>query len=157
MCEYCGCQQLTVIDELTQEHDALVAMLAVVRARLASGDLAGVAEQCQRMLQILGPHTLVEENGLFPQLREQYPEHVLALQAEHRKIEAVLSQAAGGVPADPTWPQQLTDALFLLREHILKEQDGVFPAALAALDGEQWDRVQAVRDRAGSPTRKGRV
>jgi hypothetical protein len=31
------------------------------------------------------------------------------------------------------------------REHILKEQDGVFPAALAALGPEQWERIESVR------------
>ena len=36
-------------------------------------------------------------------------------------------------------------ALFLLREHILKEQDGFFPAALAALDSDQWERIEGVR------------
>jgi hypothetical protein len=41
----------------------------------------------------------------------------------------------------------LLGVLFLLREHILKEQDGVFPAALIALDPEQWERVEAVRTR----------
>ncbi len=155
MCEYCGCQQVTLIDELTQEHDALVAMMAGVRAQLASGDLAGVAAACRRMTQILGPHTLVEEEGLFPQLSEDYPEQTLALQAQHRSIEGVLAQADAGVPADPAWPQQVRDVLFLLREHILKEQDGVFPAALATLDPDQWDRVQVVRARAGSPTHQG--
>ena len=35
--------------------------------------------------------------------------------------------------------------LHLLREHILREQDGVFPAALIALDADQWERVEAVR------------
>ena len=41
-------------------------------------------------------------------------------------------------------------ALWVLREHILKEQDGVFPAALAELDPAQWDEVDAVRARVGS-------
>jgi len=40
--------------------------------------------------------------------------------------------------------------LALLREHILKQQDGVFPAALAALDPEQWERIEAVRTRLGA-------
>jgi len=26
MCEYCGCQQISVIDELTREHEAVVAL-----------------------------------------------------------------------------------------------------------------------------------
>jgi hemerythrin-like domain-containing protein len=33
----------------------------------------------------------------------------------------------------------------MLREHIIKEQDGVFPAALATLSAEQWDQVDAAR------------
>jgi len=48
---------------------------------------------------------------------------------------------------DRTWPDRLVGVLFLLRAHILKEQDGVFPAALAALDADQWERIEAVRAR----------
>jgi len=33
----------------------------------------------------------------------------------------------------------------MLREHILKEQDGVFPAALGALDADQWERIEGLR------------
>ncbi|MFH8443044.1 hypothetical protein ACH4D3_17655 [Streptomyces sp. NPDC018026] len=77
MCEYCGCQSLTSIAELTREHDAVVAMAA-------------------------------------------------------------------------EFPDRLLDALALLREHILKEQDGVFPAAPATLTTEQWEAVEAGRARAGS-------
>ena len=155
MCEYCGCQQITVISELTREHDALVAMMAGIRGLLESGDLESLAVACRQMLQILGPHTTVEEQGLFVELDEQYPEHVAALSAEHRSIHAVLDRATTGVPTDPAWPRQVRDVLFLLREHILKEQDGVFPAALATLDADQWDRVQVVRARVGSPTHQG--
>ena len=35
--------------------------------------------------------------------------------------------------------------MLLLREHILKEQDGLFTAALAALDSDQWERIEMVR------------
>jgi hemerythrin-like domain-containing protein len=40
--------------------------------------------------------------------------------------------------------------MFLLREHILKEQDGVFPAALMSLSPEQWDDLDEIRTRVGS-------
>ncbi len=39
----------------------------------------------------------------------------------------------------------------LLRDHIPKEQDGVFPAALANLSTEEWEAVEATRIKAGSP------
>jgi hypothetical protein len=66
-------------------------------------------------------------------------------------VEAVLAEVAGGVtPADPTWPDRLIEAMAMLRDHILKEQDGVFPAALANLSTEECEAVEATRAKAGS-------
>lgn len=149
MCQYCGCQDVAVIGELTQEHDAVVALIADVRRSLADDRLDDVARTCRRMIEVLGPHTVVEEDGLFPELVDDFPDHVTQLSSEHRQVDAVLREAVDGTPTDPDWPQRLQEAMFVLREHILKEQDGVFPAALSALDGAQWERVEAVRARAG--------
>ena len=66
MCEYCGCQSIRSIDELTREHPEHVAVLAV------------------------------------------------------------------------------------LREHIAKEQDGLFPAALTSLGSDDWAAVERVRARVGT-------
>jgi len=109
------------------------------------------------LARILAPHTAVEEEALFPALAADFPGHVASLSDEHRRIEAVLGEARDGVPADPAWPRRLAGALHLLREHILKEQDGVFPAALAGLDGGAWEHLAAVRARVGSglPSRDG--
>ena len=54
------------------------------------------------------------------------------------------------MPDDPTWPARLLSTIHLLREHILKEQDGVFPAALASLSSTDWERIEGIRARAGS-------
>ncbi len=150
MCEYCGCQDVTVVDELTREHDAVVALIAEVRQHLADQRPEAAAAACRRMTQILAPHTTVEEQGLFPLLADDFPDHVAALTREHRRIETVLAEAADGVPGDPAWPDRLMSTLFELREHILREQDGVFPAALTSLDGQGWQQVEEVRRRAGS-------
>ena len=48
-------------------------------------------------------------------------------------------------------PAALMAALQVLREHILKEQDGVFPAALTSLSGTDWDAVDAVRAAVSGP------
>lgn len=151
MCEYCGCQSVTAIGELTREHDTVVNMIADVRTAHAADDVARMAVLARRVAAVLAPHTEVEEHGLFPLLADDFPEHVAALEAEHRRIETVLAAASTGTPADPGWPRQLMETLDLLREHILKEQNGVFPAALTTLSGADWDRVDAVRARTGSP------
>jgi hemerythrin-like domain-containing protein len=149
MCEYCGCQQIAAIAELTREHDAVVTLVGQIRIALPGQRPDDVVTSCQQILAILAPHTVVEEEGLFPEMASEFPDHIEVLRSEHREIEKVLGEAAHDFPDDPTWPARLEGALFLLREHILKEQDGVFPAALAALDADQWERIEAVRARLG--------
>jgi hemerythrin HHE cation binding domain-containing protein len=152
MCEYCGCQSLTAIDELTREHDHVVNLIGEVRAARAAGDTPRMAAAAGRIAAVLGPHTVVEEDGLFPALADDFPDHVAALKAEHRRIEGVLAEAgtADARTADAQWPDRLIEVLEVLREHILKEQDGVFPAALTTLRGPDWEAVEAVRARVGS-------
>jgi hemerythrin-like domain-containing protein len=145
MCEYCGCQEIATIGELTREHEAVVALIGQIQSALVGQRLDDVARSCQQISAILAPHTVVEEEGLFPEMAAEFPDHVESLRSEHREIDSVLAEAAGGPPDDPEWQQRLRDALFLLRMHILKEQDGVFPAALVALDSDQWERIEALR------------
>ena len=150
MCEYCGCQAVTAIDDLTREHDLVVNLIGEVRAAHAATDTAHMAKLARQITSVLEPHTYVEEHGLFPVLAADFPDHVTALQAEHRHIEAVLGETADGVPADPSWPARLVETLDPLREHILKEQNGVFPAALASLNPEDWDAIDAIRATVGT-------
>jgi hemerythrin-like domain-containing protein len=158
MCEYCGCQAIAAIDELTREHDLVVNLIGDVRAADRAGDVARMADLARQITSVLGPHTRVEEQGLFPALAAEFGDQVAALYGEHRRIEAVLAEAATGTPSDPTWPRRLMGTLELLREHILKEQDGVFPAALATLRTADWELIDAVRavsasSAAGVPSR----
>jgi hypothetical protein len=78
-------------------------------------------------------HAVVEQGGLFPEMTDEFPDHIKVLRFERREIEKVLGVAIHGVPDDRTWPDRLVAVLHLLRGHILKEQDGVFPAALVVL------------------------
>lgn len=75
-----------------------------------------------------------------------FPDQIAALMDDHRHLDAVLAPAFDGSAAgDPDWPEQVEAAFVLLREHILREQDGVFPAALATLTAEQWDTLDGMR------------
>ena len=143
MCEYCGCQAVPAIALLTAEHDAIVNLIGQVRAAVEHSRLDDAAEGCRQVLAILGPHTRVEEQALFPAMRAEFPDQIDVLLAEHRSIEAVLTEAATGAPTQ--WPRRLPGVLHELRDHILKEQNGVFPASLAILTPEDWDRLDQVR------------
>ncbi|MBX6356589.1 MAG: hemerythrin domain-containing protein [Micromonosporaceae bacterium] len=150
MCEYCGCQTLDPIDCLTREHDLVVGLIGELRQAHRAGDGPRMAQISRRIAAILAPHTRVEEDGLFPAFRTEFPDHIDALVAEHRRIESVLDEAAEQIPGDPTWPDRLLTTMDVLRDHILKEQDGVFPAALATLSTEDWEAVQRVRAQVGT-------
>ena len=150
MCEYCGCQALASIDALTREHEQVLDLISDVRAAQLAGDVVRQADLACRIAVVLGPHTLVEEQGLFPALARDFPDQIALLEAEHRLVEAPLAEAVaaaadGALPADSGWPDRLTRALAVLREHIFKEQDGVFPAALATLSTADWEAADAVR------------
>jgi hemerythrin-like domain-containing protein len=146
MCEYCGCQAIGVIGELTSEHETVLGLLADARRALANGDIDEAAQRARGMAAVLGPHTEVEEHGLFPGLSGDFAEHVATLEAEHRRIEAVLGEASLA-RTDRSWPARFTEVARLLHEHILKEQDGLFPAALATLTNDQWEQAEEVRSR----------
>jgi len=149
MCEYCGCQAVPAISLLTAEHDTVVNLIGQVRAAVEQARLDEAAQGCRRILTVLGPHTRVEEQALFPAMRAEFPDQIDALLAEHRSIDAILAEAAAGTPTAPDWPRRLLGALHDLREHILKEQDGVFPASLAILAHEDWEMLDRVRGEPG--------
>jgi hemerythrin-like domain-containing protein len=148
VCDYCGCRALGAIATLTAEHDLVVNLAGEARRAVLAGDLDLAADRARAVARVLEPHTVVEEGALFPAMAAEHLDHVTTLIGEHRAIEDVLAESVDPTPTDPTWPTRLTHALWLLREHILKEEDGLFPAALAELDPAQWDEVDAIRERA---------
>ncbi len=149
MCEYCGCQALATIEELTREHDAALDLMRTARLATAQGDLPAVRDACRELLLLLAPHNAVEEQALFVAMHEENPEHVDLLLSEHRLVHAVLNGLAHEAPSEE-WERRLTEALHTLREHIAKEQDGLFPAALATLSTAQWEAAERVRSTVGS-------
>jgi hemerythrin superfamily protein len=145
MCEYCGCQELQAVAELTAEHNRVVELAGQARRAVGRDDLDLAAERARAITAVLGIHTAVEERALFPALAAEFGEHVERLVDDHHRIEAVLGEASTGRPADPAWPDRLLHALTELREHILREEDGLFPAALISLDPAQWESLARVR------------
>lgn len=153
MCEYGGCQSSPAIDELTREHDVALDHVRVARRAADRNDADLAVTTCQKLTELLTPHNAVEEEALFPAMAREYPEHVGALRAEHQAIHAALTEIATGSPLAHDWQTRLGTALAVLSEHIKKEQDGLFPAALSTLDGPDWAALDQVRARVGSALR----
>jgi hypothetical protein len=149
MCEYCGCQDVPAIGALTREHDRVIDLIGEVRSAHRDGDMERMAVLTHRIADLLVPHTQVEEQGLFPVLEADFPDQMAELRREHRSVEAVLAESCALASWDPAWAARLLGALDLLRWHILKEQDGVFPAALATLRTADWEALDAAREQVG--------
>jgi hemerythrin-like domain-containing protein len=144
MCEYCGCQSVPAIAELTAEHDQIREVARELDTVAQRQDLPVATELAGRLLMLLAPHTAVEEQGLFRAMAGEFGAHVASLTDDHRRIEQVLGDVASGDPADG-WPRRVRVAVGELFHHILREQDGLFPAALSVLTPQQWDHLDDLR------------
>lgn len=137
MCSYCGCRSIEVIGRYSREHDECINLLGDLRRRVADGDEGEVSKAVDALTAVLDPHTLSEERSLFAELRldDEFTDHVDSLCGEHRTLEEQMTAIAGGDLAQfPTFE-------LALRQHIDREENGLFPAAAIALDGPAWDRV----------------
>ena len=137
MCSYCGCQELTVIGRLTDEHLAIIEASGALRVAGAEGDLRAAATAGRSLAALLDPHTRSEEDGLFAELSQVdgFADHVASLCADHVDLDADLAAIVGGDLA------RIPSFLGSLRRHIDREENGLFPAAAIALDAEVLQRL----------------
>jgi hemerythrin-like domain-containing protein len=137
MCSYCGCRSISVIGELTEEHEQIINAAAELRRAALVGDAAAAGEHARDVARLLHPHTAREERGLFRELRldPEFTDHIDSLTDEHDEIDIRLEEILAGELA------RVTELVDLLRAHIDREEDGLFPAAAIALFGPAWERV----------------
>jgi hemerythrin-like domain-containing protein len=139
MCTYCGCESIAVIGRFMAEHTEIVNAAGRLRRAVEGGDPAGVERACDEVAALLSPHTQAEEVGLFSVMRrqEEFTEHIDSLCSEHTTLDEQLAAVRAGDHG--RFPQFLDD----LRHHIDREDNGLFPASAIALDGPDWDEVDA--------------
>jgi hemerythrin-like domain-containing protein len=111
----------------------------MLRRAAGTGDAAAALVAGLELAALLDPHTRVEERSLFAELRTdpEFAEHVERLCEEHEAINRRLKQIVDGDLAGVGGLEKL------LRRHIDKEENGLFPAAAIALGGPAWERVAA--------------
>ena len=146
MCEYCGCQSIKAIEQLTLEHDRALDHARNLEAAARAQDSRVARQVGERLGALLAPHIAVEEQALFPLLADDFGEQIRNLQDEHELVGQALAELTGSDRPTLGWDIRLLHAMHVLRSHILKEQNGVFPAALTILEPQDWDRLDQVRE-----------
>ncbi|MCC6498547.1 MAG: hemerythrin domain-containing protein [Propionibacteriaceae bacterium] len=137
MCSYCGCESIEVIGRFMAEHVEIINATGALRSAVRSADPEAVRSASLAVSALLRPHTAAEEGGLFRVLGrdEGFTEHIAGLCGEHQTLDSHLAAVR---PGDELAMARFEDAL---RDHIDKEDNGLFPAAAIALNGEQWTEV----------------
>lgn len=138
MCHYCGCRDIPLIRDFIAEHERATNLGGDAVRALDRGDLVRARALLYNMGVELRSHWQGEEDGLFAVLGrdELFAEHIGPLVREHRELEELLRTVDLSDPADQG---RVRTAVFELHEHIAKEEDGLFPASLIALGGDEWD------------------
>ncbi|QIM21795.1 hemerythrin domain-containing protein [Phycicoccus sp. HDW14] len=140
MCSYCGCEAITVVGRFMAEHVEIINACGDLR-RAALGADAGAVERTAAVLAgLLDPHTRAEEAGLFALLArdDEFAGHVGSLCAEHVTLDERLSRIrAGHLDEVPAFERAL-------RDHVDREENGLFPAAAIAFAGPEWDLVASM-------------
>jgi hypothetical protein len=138
VCFYCGCREVPLIREFIGEHEAVTDLAAELGAALRAADAEASGPLLARLAELLEAHWRGEEEGLFRVMRteEAYARYIDDLVAEHSGLRDLLARANVRRTADR---ERLLAAIDDLHRHFVKEEDGLFPASLTALSGEQWD------------------
>lgn len=142
MCHYCGCREIPLIKEFIAEHERVTDAAGDAVRALKLGDAARARTLVDVMARELDAHWRGEENGLFAVMRKdpEYADYIADLESEHRGLAALLPALDLTDPGDV---RTLVEAVDELHHHIAKEEDGLFPASLTALDGDDWNLSMA--------------
>lgn len=140
MCSYCGCNAITTIGRLMDEHVDVVNATGLLRRACEASDAAAVTQHADIVARMLAPHYDAEEVGLFAVMKEatEYGDYIDGLCVEHETLDGLLARVTGGEYSLVT---AFEDAL---RSHIDKEDNGLFPGAAVSLTGPDWERVVAL-------------
>jgi hemerythrin-like domain-containing protein len=138
MCTYCGCRDIPLLRDYIAEHERALDFGGEAVRAIDRGDLRTARQLLHEMATELTSHWRGEENGLFKVMvrEEMFAEHIAPLVREHRELDELLATVDIGRPEGQ---QAIRDAMADLFEHIRKGEDGLFPAALVSLSGDEWD------------------
>ena len=137
MCSYCGCRNIPMIAKLSKEHEDIAACAYRLTAAHRDGDVEAGRAAAHELAGKLHPHARREENGVFAEMKKDdlFTEHIEELCAEHDELDRHIDAI---VAADLSYVPHL---VLLLKSHIDREENGLFPSALAYLSDDQWESI----------------
>ena len=134
---------MPLLRDYIAEHERATNLGGEAVRAIDRGDLRRARHLLGEMATELASHWQGEETGLFRVMarEEMFAEHIAPLIREHRELAELLATVD---ILEPEGQQAIRTAVSDLYEHISKEEDGLFPASLTALGGDEWDTAMDV-------------
>jgi hemerythrin-like domain-containing protein len=137
---------MDAITFLRQDHKSVLGMLEVLDgAPSGSGaELSGLGTMVTNLVIAESQHEAIEEQFFWPAVREALDDgNELADEAVSQEQEGkkLLQRLEDGRPGDPDYQLALQEFVKAGREHIVYEQDVVWPAFEAAVSREDLEKL----------------
>ena len=145
MCSYCGCENIEVVGRFMREHTEIINASGVLRAACDAGSQDAIAAAAAEVARLFAPHSAAEEAGIFTVMAEdpEFTDYVTRLCSEHEQLNAHLATIVAAAD-DANRHAAYEEFAHLLRGHIDREDNSLFPAAAVAFAGPEWERVAAL-------------
>jgi hemerythrin-like domain-containing protein len=145
MCSYCGCENIEVVGRFMREHTEIINASGVLRAACDAGSQDAIAAAAAEVARLFAPHSAAEEAGIFTVMAEdpEFTDYVTRLCSEHEQLNAHLAAIVAAAD-DANRHAAYEEFELLLRGHIDREDNSLFPAAAVAFAGPEWERVAAL-------------
>lgn len=150
MCQYCGCQEIETLGRLMDDHVQIRNYCGQAHRDLQAGNPDAAVRELRQIQRILATHNAVEERGLYLAMTRfgEYAEQAGELYNEHDDVDDLFSHSlalADRGHSDRIDWEAILAAFGVLKEHIQREDNGLFPAAAVALDATDWELCEQIR------------
>jgi iron-sulfur cluster repair protein YtfE (RIC family) len=143
------------IKMLKQDHDEVKALFEKLDKTTERAEVTR-ADGLEQLRQKLDMHETIEEEILYPALKERAKTKAITLEAyeEHHVVDMVMAELEATPVGDETWAAKLTVAKENVEHHIEEEEDQMFKQARQVMDeaelGALGDRMAARKEQLGS-------
>ena len=123
---------------LKDDHDKVKGMLKKLDATTERAEKTRT-EMLQTLKQELTVHETIEEEILYPALKEYAKTKDIALEGyeEHHVVDGIMAELEDTPVDDETWAAKLTVMKENLEHHIEEEEDEMFPKARQVMDEDE--------------------
>ena len=144
--------------ELILEDHAFVDALFEEFLALEAGNDERKSEIAEELITELSIHAAVEEQVLYPSVREALTEGDAVVEGsldDHQEVKEILNRLDGMEPADQDFEELMAELIDEVRTHVAEEEGVILPAVSGALSAEQLAEMGTAIERAKklAPTR----